>query len=251
MALSDAHLADAVEALAAAAMGVEAAPAEVVGLCRRLLGSTLASSSRDARRAAREGLDEEAAAFAVAARLRSRVERRGGVGAGLRFEECRLAAARAGELSAGGAERLVETLGLCSMPAGGERRLGGGGLSSVRGSFSRPRPQPREERSEPRRVWGPRAVGVAAAGGNKRGGPADDERLLVRDALFALQGIDGAYVSRDTRGGNYALRREVAPKLHALDGMREICEVGWLYERAVAFASAPSGGGQCLNQSLV
>ena len=70
----------------------------------------------------------------------------------------------------------------------------------------------------------------------------------MRDCLYALQGIDGRYVSRDRSLDDTvpSVDRLVAPKLSTVDGVREVCELGWLYERCDRFcASTSTNEGRC------
>ena len=51
---------------------------------------------------------------------------------------------------------------------------------------------------------------------------------------------------KEPRRETYAASRDLARKLSTLDGVRELCEVGWLYERCRAFAERTDSRGQCV-----
>jgi len=251
----DAEVVHDMKRLASSIIGVAEAPTAAVALCLRVLGSTLATSSSTTRLRAREGLDAAGDGFGDRARLRHRVEAARGAGAGVAFEEAAAAVAGASALSAGGGARVVELLG--SLARFGPRESGGASrLATVAGGFSRaagvlddaskphakidgvaPERPPSPPRLPGRRGPPPRGTGLGVAG---------DETLLLRDALYALQGIEGRYVRKEPRRETYAASRDLARKLSTLDGVRELCEVGWLYERCRAFAERTDARGQCV-----
>jgi gamma-tubulin complex component 3 len=55
------------------------------------------------------------------------------------------------------------------------------------------------------------------------------EEALVRDAVFAFQGIDGRFIKFDERLDGYAVVAEVGVPLPVRNIVRRICELGWLY----------------------
>lgn len=240
--ISPEDMLDQLQQLAASVMGVEQAPEPVVALCCRVLGSTLATQAPAQRRARREfGGDARAKRLKDVDGMRTNVEHTKGAQAALRFDELRQTLRDADALSTAGADSIVELLGLVS----GDRPQGSfASVCSPGGGFSRaPGVLDEEERPD----WGlagwraappPVATGLDCEA---------EERLLVRDCLYVLQGIDGRYITRDAgEDAVHTVDRLVAPKLSTLDGVREVCELGWLYERCEAFcASTLVNEGRC------
>ena len=176
--------------------------------------------------------------------LRTKVERAKGARAALRFDELRTQLRDADALSVKGADGLVELLGLVSGDAQTAAPFAsvcrtGGGFSSTARSRTRNRKRRRTGASRWRAGPPPSKTGLDVV---------EEERLLVRDCLYALQGIDGRYVSRDRSLDDTVptVDRLVAPKLSTVDGVREVCELGWLYERCDRFcASTSTNEGRC------
>ena len=88
------------------------------------------------------------------------------------------------------------------------------------------------------------------------GGPRDDafnrlalerrrsgevaESKLVRDCIFACNGIDGNYIKFDIVSDAYVIfpKAPIAPgRRHAC---RKICELGWLYKKVKATSDSPT-----------
>jgi len=238
MAIAPEDMLEQLNKLAASVMGVRDAPEPVVALCCRVLGSTLATRAPRRDSSSTQRLRDVDA-------LRTKVEKAKGARAALRFDELRTQLRDADALSVQGADGVVELLGLVSgdaqtaAPFASVCRTGGGFSSSA----------PLEEETEtPKKDWG--------LAGWREGPPpsktgldvVEEERLLVRDCLYALQGIDGRYVSRDRSLDDTvpSVDRLVAPKLSTVDGVREVCELGWLYERCDRFCSSTSTNeGRC------
>ena len=181
MAIAPEDMLEQLNKLAASVMGVRDAPEPVVALCCRVLGSTLATRAPRRDSSSTQRLRDVDA-------LRTKVEKAKGARAALRFDELRTQLRDADALSVKGADGLVELLGLVSgdaqtaAPFASVCRTGGGFSSSA----------PLEEEPEtPKKDWG--------LAGWREGPPpsktgldvVEEERLLVRDCLYALQGIDG------------------------------------------------------------
>jgi hypothetical protein len=238
MAIAPEDMLEQLNKLAASVMGVRDAPEPVVALCCRVLGSTLATRAPRRDSSSTQRLRDVDA-------LRTKVEKAKGARAALRFDELRTQLRDADALSVQGADGLVELLGLVSgdaqtaAPFASVCRTGGG--------FSSTAPIEDEE-PEAKKDWG--LAGWRAGPPPSKTGldVVEEERLLVRDCLYALQGIDGRYVSRDRSLDDTvpSVDRLVAPKLSTVDGVREVCELGWLYERCDRFcASTSTNEGRC------
>ena len=57
------------------------------------------------------------------------------------------------------------------------------------------------------------------------------ESVLVRDVVFAMQGIDGQYIKFDKTVDGYAVERGQGVSAPTRDLVRRICESGWLYRK--------------------
>ncbi|XP_062199147.1 gamma-tubulin complex component 3-like [Phragmites australis] len=63
------------------------------------------------------------------------------------------------------------------------------------------------------------------------------EAALVRDVLYACQGIDGRYVRYDKAGDAYGLPDGVRVPRSTRTLVRKLCELGWLFRKVRAFIS--------------
>jgi hypothetical protein len=61
------------------------------------------------------------------------------------------------------------------------------------------------------------------------------EQLLLRDIVFALQGIDGEYVKYDTAVKGYVVDASVGVPGSTRQLIRRICEGGWLFRQVSTF----------------
>lgn len=64
------------------------------------------------------------------------------------------------------------------------------------------------------------------------------EMLLLRDVVFALQGIDGQYIKYDSKVDGFC----VIPSLNILHSVRQlvrrVCELGWMYKRVCGYINS-------------
>eukprot|EP00898_Chlorokybus_atmophyticus_P006935 jgi/Chlat1/7242/Chrsp58S06891 len=60
------------------------------------------------------------------------------------------------------------------------------------------------------------------------------ESALVRDVLYACQGIDGKYIRFDNNADGYIVDPKVGVARPTRELLRRICELGWLYKRVRA-----------------
>uniref|UniRef100_A0A7S1KPF2 Spindle pole body component n=1 Tax=Percolomonas cosmopolitus TaxID=63605 RepID=A0A7S1KPF2_9EUKA len=66
------------------------------------------------------------------------------------------------------------------------------------------------------------------------------EDILLRDVIYALQGVDGAYIKYDYTSDGYLMDRSVGCPSATRDMIRKICELGWLFRRVKAFVDETS-----------
>lgn len=68
-------------------------------------------------------------------------------------------------------------------------------------------------------------------------GPANSlsEAQLLRDVIFAFQGIDGSYIHFDPDAGGYSIDARHRVSRGVRDTCRRLCELGWLFRRLRAF----------------
>lgn len=67
------------------------------------------------------------------------------------------------------------------------------------------------------------------------------ESALVRDVVFAMQGIDGKYVRFDAAADGYVIDAGCGVQGATQDRVRRICECGWLYRRVAAAIAGWTG----------
>ncbi|KNC54620.1 gamma tubulin ring complex protein 3 [Thecamonas trahens ATCC 50062] len=93
--------------------------------------------------------------------------------------------------------------------------------------------------------------GAVRAGSGNDGGVSENE--LLRDVIYALQGIDGRVVAFDKRAQAFAVDPRARVKAGQANLVRRVAELGWLYMRVKAFvvqaSAAPSLG--LVGQALV
>jgi len=77
------------------------------------------------------------------------------------------------------------------------------------------------------------ASGPRSERGTGRGNGHVSEQLLIRDIVFALQGIEGSYIGWDPAVG-FAVRDDVSASIATRQLVRKLCESGWLYRRLTA-----------------
>lgn len=70
------------------------------------------------------------------------------------------------------------------------------------------------------------------------------DELLLRDILFAFQGIDGKYVYYDAKSDHYQVKSEYTVPRVTRDCVCKLCELGWLYKKVKRFVDG------IMNQSL-
>ncbi|XP_019165844.1 PREDICTED: gamma-tubulin complex component 3 isoform X2 [Ipomoea nil] len=63
------------------------------------------------------------------------------------------------------------------------------------------------------------------------------EEVLVRDILYACQGIDGKYVKFDTNADGYVLPDLVKVPRTTRIMVRKLCELGWLFKKVNGYSS--------------
>lgn len=63
------------------------------------------------------------------------------------------------------------------------------------------------------------------------------EEVLVRDVLFACQGIDGNYVKFDTNSDGYVLLDSIKVPRATRIMVRKLCELGWLFRKVKGYIS--------------
>jgi len=63
------------------------------------------------------------------------------------------------------------------------------------------------------------------------------EEALLRDIIFALQGIDGHYIKFDVVTDGYAVDRKIAVLQPTRDLVQRICELGWLFGKVREFVN--------------
>jgi len=63
------------------------------------------------------------------------------------------------------------------------------------------------------------------------------EDALLRDIIFALQGIDGHYIKFDVVTDGYAVDRKIAVLQPTRDLVQRICELGWLFGKVREFVN--------------
>lgn len=61
------------------------------------------------------------------------------------------------------------------------------------------------------------------------------EQILLRDVVFALQGIDGEYIKYDIALKGYVVDAGVGVPAPTRQLIRKICEAGWLFRRIMTF----------------
>jgi len=75
------------------------------------------------------------------------------------------------------------------------------------------------------------------------------EAILVREAIYAIQGIEGKYVKYDEQNDEYAVAAQVGVPQPVRELIRRICKMGWLYkylkQRLQQMQSNPSYGAVC------
>lgn len=65
-----------------------------------------------------------------------------------------------------------------------------------------------------------------------------DESELLRDVIFAFQGIDGKYVRYDTLIDGFVVDPKVGVPRGTRDLIRKLCELGWLFKKLKNFVDA-------------
>ncbi|KAF5737356.1 putative gamma-tubulin complex component [Tripterygium wilfordii] len=68
------------------------------------------------------------------------------------------------------------------------------------------------------------------------------EEVLVRDVLYACQGIDGKYVKFDANVDGYALLDSIKVPRATRIMVRKLCELGWLFRKVKGYISASMDG---------
>lgn len=68
-----------------------------------------------------------------------------------------------------------------------------------------------------------------------------DEQTLVRDVLYAAQGIDGRFVRFDPRSDGYDLPETMRVPRSMRTMVRRLCELGWLFKKVRGFVSENMG----------
>ncbi|KAM0949153.1 putative gamma-tubulin complex component protein [Dioscorea sansibarensis] len=68
-----------------------------------------------------------------------------------------------------------------------------------------------------------------------------DEQTLVRDVLYAAQGIDGRFVRFDPRSDGYDLPETMRVPRSMRTMVRRLCELGWLFKKVHGFVSESMG----------
>ncbi|KAJ0981208.1 hypothetical protein J5N97_009463 [Dioscorea zingiberensis] len=68
-----------------------------------------------------------------------------------------------------------------------------------------------------------------------------DEQTLVRDVLYAAQGIDGRFVRFDPRSDGYDLPETMRVTRSQRTMVRRLCELGWLFKKVRGFVSESMG----------
>jgi len=63
------------------------------------------------------------------------------------------------------------------------------------------------------------------------------EKALMRDVIFALQGIDGQYIKFDVIADGYTVDRKIGVLQPTRDLVQRICELGWLFGRVRDYVS--------------
>ncbi|KAI4348797.1 hypothetical protein L6164_009475 [Bauhinia variegata] len=63
------------------------------------------------------------------------------------------------------------------------------------------------------------------------------EEVLVRDVLYACQGVDGKYVKFDNRVGGYVLSDLVKVPRATRSMVHKLCELGWLFKKVTGYIS--------------
>ncbi|KAG7033560.1 Gamma-tubulin complex component 3, partial [Cucurbita argyrosperma subsp. argyrosperma] len=63
------------------------------------------------------------------------------------------------------------------------------------------------------------------------------EEVLVRDVLYACQGIDGKYVKFDNNADGYVLSNIVKAPRATRTMVRKLCEIGWLFRKVKGYIS--------------
>lgn len=66
---------------------------------------------------------------------------------------------------------------------------------------------------------------------------AVSEEVLVRDVLYACQGIDGNYVKFDSNADGYALPDSIKVPRTTRIMVRKLCELGWLFRKVKGYIS--------------
>ncbi|XP_062112176.1 gamma-tubulin complex component 3 [Humulus lupulus] len=61
------------------------------------------------------------------------------------------------------------------------------------------------------------------------------EEVLVRDVLYACQGIDGSYVKLDTNSDGYVLLDSIKVPRASRIMVRKLCELGWLFRKVKGY----------------
>ncbi|KAM1948261.1 hypothetical protein ACFX15_008472 [Malus domestica] len=68
------------------------------------------------------------------------------------------------------------------------------------------------------------------------------EEVLVRDVLYACQGIDGKYVKFDSSADGYALSDLIKVPRATRIMVRKLCELGWLFRKVKGYISESMDG---------
>lgn len=63
------------------------------------------------------------------------------------------------------------------------------------------------------------------------------EEVLVRDVLYACQGIDGKYVKFDNNSDGYVLSNLIKASRATRTMIRKLCEMGWLFRKVKGYIS--------------
>ena len=71
----------------------------------------------------------------------------------------------------------------------------------------------------------------------------DAEQTILRELIFALQGIDGSYLKREGDGKSFRVGGGLALDAGQLEVVRSCCEAGWLYHKVSTFARGSKEAG--------
>lgn len=66
------------------------------------------------------------------------------------------------------------------------------------------------------------------------------EDILLRDVIYALQGVDGTFVKYNYVADSYTLDKSISSPAATRDMVQKICELGWLFKRVKSFVDETS-----------